>query len=240
MEYLLPILILIVAFLFSSIGHGGASAYLALMAIFGISTIYMKASALTLNLFVAGISFYLYQRNGYFKWNVLFPFILGSIPLAFLGAKINLDPDLYKLILGILLIIAVLRIVVKPHEPKSTNPPHFLLGLIIGMMLGFFSGMIGIGGGIILTPILILFNWAKIKTAAAVSALFILLNSASGLAGIITTGINLEPRIYLWIIMGILGGLAGSYSGSMKFSTKTLKYILAAAMFLASIKLLVF
>jgi len=241
MEIVFYTVIIVIAFLYASIGHGGASGYLALMAIFSIDPLMMRSSALTLNLFVAGISFISYYRGGYFRWKVLLPFIITSIPMAFLGAKMEIDPRLYKIILGIFLLIAVLRMIIfKPKTGENITDPDLYWGLIIGAGLGFFSGMIGIGGGIILSPILILMRWATVKEAAAVSAIFIFLNSASGLFGVFQTGFNPNPEIFYWIFMALLGGLLGSYSGSIKFTQIRLQYILAFVLVMASFKLFVF
>ena len=203
MEIIFILLLFITAWLYSSIGHGGASGYLALMAIFGVETMYMRTSALTLNLFVAGISFIAYYRAGYFRFKLLLPFIVGSMPAAYFGAMIKIDPHIYKIILGICLLIAIGRILYKHLSPVKIDytlkNPHFLSAVLIGIFLGFLAGMIGIGGGIILSPILILFKWATIKESSAVSALFIWLNSLTGLLGTLSTGITISPEIILWI-----------------------------------------
>lgn len=240
MDILFLTILIVIAFLYSSIGHGGASGYLGLMALFSISPMLMRSSALILNLFVAGVAFISYYRGGYFKSKILIPFIITSIPMAFLGAMVNIDPKLYKIILGIFLLIAVLRIIlIKPKNNAIIDQIPWIPALLIGAGLGFFSGMIGIGGGIILSPLLILFKWANIKEAAAVSAIFIFLNSSAGLLGIIQTGYIGNPEIIIWIIAAFAGGLLGSYTGSFKFSSLKLQYILASVLIMASFKLFV-
>lgn len=240
MEFLFLLALLIVAFLYSSVGHGGASGYLAIMALFGTQPELMKSSALILNLFVAGLAFIAYYKAGHFRLKLLLPFVLGSIPMSFLGAKMNIDPHLYKILLGICLSFAVFRLFLKDVIGKEQHRIAFVWALLIGGFIGFISGMIGIGGGIILSPLLILFGWANLKETAAVSAMFILLNSISGLAGLLSSGIQLNPEIYSWIVTGIVGAVLGSYLGSFKFSLQKLQFILASVLLFAIVKLFVF
>lgn len=229
----------IVALMYASVGHGGASGYLALMALFGFSTIYMRSSALILNLFVSAVSFYAFYKAGYFKIKTLIPFVIGSLPMAFLGARMNIDPQLFKIILGIFLVIAITRMIYIPKaNRKEVIAFNFGIALFIGAFLGFFSGLIGIGGGIILSPILLLLGWSNIKETAAISASFIFLNSASGIAGLASTGINISPELIYLVVTAFAGGILGSYIGSFKLSLVKLKYLLAIVLFLASIKLL--
>ena len=239
MELFFLITLFIVAFLYASIGHGGASGYLALMAMFGIEAITMRSSALILNLFVAGIAFYSYYKGGYFKWKILVPFVVASMPAAYFGAKMTIDPTIYKISLGICLLIAVTRMLipVKNKKNPSNTTPNLLIALFVGVVVGFFSGMIGIGGGIILSPLLIVFGWANLKEAAAISAGFIWLNSATGLLGTVSSGVNFAPMIIPWILIALLGGFLGAWSGSFKFSLNTLRYVLASVLVMASIKL---
>jgi uncharacterized membrane protein YfcA len=239
MEYLLLVSLFVVAFLYSSIGHGGGSGYLALFAIFGIAPIFMKSTALALNLFVSAIAFFSYYKAGYFRQKLILPFLLTSIPSAFLGAMIHIDPKIYKFILGIFLLLAIARMLFVPKAVgEARNSPHIILALIIGAILGFFSGMIGIGGGIILSPLLILMRWANLKEAASASALFIFLNSASGLTGAFQSGLTIEPHIIYWVLVGIAGAILGSYLGSFKLNATKLKYVLSLVLLFASFKLI--
>ncbi|MBN1986358.1 MAG: sulfite exporter TauE/SafE family protein [Prolixibacteraceae bacterium] len=235
------ILILVTAALYSSVGHGGASGYLAIMALFAISPENMRASALILNLFVAGISFYSFHRGGYFKFKMLLPFIVFSIPMSFVGARLQINPTTYKIILGIFLLIAIARMVLTAKSSAETKPVNIPVALALGAFLGFFSGMIGIGGGIILSPVLLLLRWATIKETAAISAVFIFLNSTSGIIGLASKGaLNPLPEIYVMIVMGIAGSFLGSYMGMKKLTSLKLTYLLAAVLLFASFKLFYF
>lgn len=228
------------AFLYASVGHGGASGYHAVMALFAVEAVLMKSTALTLNVFVAGISFYHYQKAGFFKWKVFFPFAISSVPFAYLGGTLDIPEDIYRGLLGVFLLFSVLKMLgLIGEEKEGVCPLPYGVGLIFGAGLGFLSGLIGIGGGIILSPILLLFRWAKMKEAAAISALFILVNSLSGLVGIVHSG-NYTPvqNLWLWIVIAVLGGFAGSYLGSRKMTNKGVRYLLAVVLLLASVKLL--
>jgi uncharacterized membrane protein YfcA len=209
------------------------------MALFGIAPASMKSSALILNLFVSGIAFISFYKAKYFKFRLLWPFVITSMPAAYLGAQISINPAVYKIILGICLLFAVARILYKPknsESEKNREIPIFV-ALIIGAALGIFSGMIGIGGGIILSPLLIVLNWSSVKEAAAVSAPFIFLNSFSGLIGLMQQGFTPQPDTVMWITGAMAGGLIGSYLGSYKFSMTGLRYVLATVLSFAAFKL---
>ncbi|HMK19009.1 MAG TPA: sulfite exporter TauE/SafE family protein [Chitinophagaceae bacterium] len=233
------ILLFLVAFLYSSVGHGGASGYLALMALFSITPDVMKPTALLLNLFVSLTSFIQFYRGKHFNWKIFFPFAITSVPMAFVGGMISVDDHVYKKILGILLIIPIVRFLffgnIKVEEIKK---PNFILSLIIGAAIGFLSGLIGIGGGIILSPVLLLLKWADMKKTAAISAIFIFVNSLSGLAGQLQKGINFSTDMYAYVAVAFVGGLCGAYFGSLKLNQIFLKYLLAIVLIIASYKLL--
>jgi len=239
-ELLFLLAMFTIAFLYSSVGHGGASGYLALMALFGVEVALMKPSALVLNLFVSSIAFISYYRAGHFRLRTLLPFAVASIPMAFLGATLEISPELYKKILGVCLFLAALRIVIRPRNSEGESRRLSIpIALVSGAIIGFFAGMIGIGGGIILAPLLLLTRWAGMKETAAVSAAFIFLNSLAGLSGHLVAGMALSPTILLWIVVVVAGGLAGSWSGSFRLSAVQLKYLVTAVLLMASIKLYV-
>jgi hypothetical protein len=232
-------LLFLVAFLYSSVGHGGASGYLALMAIYAISPETMRPTALMLNLFVSLTSFIQFYRGKYFNWKIFLPFAIASIPMAFVGGLITLDTGVYKKILGLLLLIPIIRFLffanLRQEEIKKAN---ILLSLIIGAAIGFLSGLIGIGGGIILSPVLILLKWTDMKQTAAISALFIFVNSLAGLGGQFTKGIQFSHDMYLYVAVAFAGGLCGAYFGARRFKQTLLKYLLAVVLMLAAYKLL--
>jgi len=233
-------LLFVLAFLYSSVGHGGASGYLAVLVLFNAAPETMKTSALMLNVFVSLISFTMYARSGYFHWKLFLPFAIASIPAAFIGATVQLDESIYKKILGICLLFPILRLSgLIGTEPNELKPFKWGYGLLIGAIIGLLSGMIGIGGGIILSPVILLLHWARMKETAAVSALFIFVNSIAGLAGHFSKGISFEPHILILLIVAIVGGLAGSYLGARMFQNKLLSYILAFVLLIASIKLII-
>jgi len=236
--WLFLIILPIVAFLYASVGHGGASGYLALMALFSFTPETMRPTALLLNLFVAGIAFYHYYKAGYFNKKLFLSFAITSIPLAFLGGMIEIDASIYKKVLGVLLIFAILKMLnIFGKESNSIKNIKLWQGLIIGGLIGLFSGLIGIGGGIILTPIILLLHLGNMKEAATVSALFIWVNSASGLAGQLSNGVSLSSQSFVLVAIALVGGFFGSYYGSKKINNKSLRYVLAFVLIIASVKL---
>ncbi len=233
------ILLFVVAFLYSSVGHGGASGYLALMAIFSVAPEVMKPTALLLNLFVSLTAFVQYYRGGHFKWSIFWPIALCSVPFAYLGGLITLDAGIYKKILGLLLLFPIARFIFfRNTRVEEIKPAKPLLSGTMGAGIGWLSGLIGIGGGIILSPILLLFKWTDQKQTAAISAMFIFVNSASGLAGQLSKGVQFTPDMVVWVTIAFIGGLAGAYFGALKFNQNILKYSLATVLLMASFKLI--
>jgi uncharacterized protein len=229
-----------VAFLYSSVGHGGASGYLAVMALVGIAPTLMKSSALVMNLAVSLFSFIGFYRAGYFKWKLFLPFALASVPMAFLGGTMTLSDAIYKKILAVCILLSIFRMIYQFRQQDEPNRPiPVWAGLFSGGTIGLLSGMLGIGGGIILSPLMLLMGWAKLKETAAVSALFIFVNSLSGLYGQMQKGgIHLTENLQWAVLATILGGLLGSYYGSQKFNIPTLRYMLAAGLGIACLKLI--
>lgn len=234
------ILLAVVAFLYSSVGHGGASGYLALMAILAFPVSIMKPSALLLNLFVSGISFFFYFRKNYFKPRLFYPFAISSVPAAFIGGMISVENNIYKIVLGVVLILAALRLLGFFNSAEKENVTiNIPLALIMGFGIGLLSGMLGIGGGVILSPILLILGWATLKETATISSLFIFVNSIAGLSGFFVGNKTLPTESFYWVPMAVFGGILGAYYGSGYFSNTVLKYVLATVILMASVKLIV-
>jgi uncharacterized protein len=238
-EFLIIIAVFFVAVLYSSVGHGGASGYLAVMAFAAVSPAITRPTALALNLFVASIAFIQFYRAGHFDWRVFLPFAAASIPMAFLGGMIQLPTAVYKIVLGVVLMLAAVRLALDfSNEKELTEAPRLWLALLVGGIIGLVSGLVGVGGGIFLTPILLLLNWTETKKAAGISALFILVNSASGLLGNYAQVLQLPANVWLWIAAAVLGGIIGATLGSKKFNSLTLRRVLAVGLLIAGAKLI--
>ena len=236
--YIFLLILPVVSFLYASIGHGGASGYLALMAIFSVTPELMKPNALLLNLFVAAIAFYYYYKEGYFNKKLFISFAVASIPMSIIGGYIEVDTTIYKKILAVLLLFAILKMLnIFGKESAIIRDIKLWQGIVVGGIIGFFSGLIGIGGGIILSPIILLFHWGKMKEAAAVSALFIWVNSAGGLIGQLSSGVNLNMQSFGLVAIALIGGVFGAYYGSKKLNNQNLRYLLATVMAIACFKL---
>jgi uncharacterized membrane protein YfcA len=232
--------LLAVAIMYSIVGHGGASGYLAIMTVFAVSTVYFRSSALILNLFVAGIAFISFNRGYTIRWRLFLPFLLPAIPMAFIGALVHLNPGTYKFLLGIMLLLALMRLLYRPsREYEVKPPPGVLLSVAIGSLLGLLSGMIGIGGGILLSPIFILMRWTHVKETGVYSSLFILCNSLAGIAGLIPNGIILPPHFIYWILIVAGGGLIGSTTAIKFLPARYFKISLAIVLLFACFKLLI-
>ncbi len=235
---LIILAIFIVAVLYSSVGHGGASGYLAVMAFLAVAPEVTRPTALLLNVFVASIAAFQFYRSGHFSWRLFLPFAVTSVPAAFLGGMIVLPTTVYKIMLGGVLILAAARLAWKfANEAEIKSPPIWLC-LVIGAVIGLLSGLVGVGGGIFLTPILLLMNWSETKGAAGVSAMFILVNSIAGIAGNYAQVTTLQSNVWTWIAAAVVGGIIGSTLGSKKFDSITLRRVLAVVLLLAGVKLI--
>ncbi len=235
-------LMLLVALLYSSVGHGGASGYLALFALFGIAVPAVVPIALILNILVASTSFFRYRSSGYFSARMILPFVVLSIPAAFIGGSLPISQQLFSLILGVALMLSALRIIALREEQGNASEPLqstlWKWGLPIGALLGLISGMTGIGGGVFLSPILLLARWTDVKRSAALASAFIVVNSISGLVGQLTrTSLNLSVVLPLALVV-VTGGAIGSYAGAARLRPRWLQALLSVVLLIAGGKLL--
>ena len=238
-DVLLPAAIFVAAVLYSSVGHGGASAYLAVMALAGLAPAVMRPSALVLNLIVAAIAAFRFARAGWFRWSLFWPFAVASIPFAFLGGAITLPETVYKRVLGFILLLAAYRLWrVFGKAEETLHPPPLSAALLWGAAIGMLSGLTGVGGGIFLSPLLLLAGWAEPKPTAAVSAAFIWVNSLAGLLGKPSSLAVLPEGIALWAAAAAIGGVLGAGLGSHRIPSLTLRRLLAVVLLIAGGKLL--
>ncbi len=232
-------LIFVAAALYSSVGHGGASGYLAAMALFGVVPEVMKPTALVLNILVSMLATVSFARAGYFQWRLFWPFAVLSVPFAFIGGVIQAPTGVYKTIVGFVLVFAAFRFLVDASASRSDSPrpPALWLAFVCGSGIGLLSGLTGVGGGIFLTPLVLFAGWADTRRASAVSAAFILVNSISGLSGHLASVGNVPGEIRYWAVAAVLGGLIGSRAGSRHLATTSLRRVLAVVLFVAGVKL---
>jgi uncharacterized membrane protein YfcA len=233
---------LIAAFAYASVGHGGASAYIAAMALAGIAPAEMRPIALSLNLLVSGIGTYKFWRAGYFRWRLFWPFAVVSIPLAFVGGAITLPGHAYKILVGIVLIYAawqLWRSAKAGEEMREVREPPVWLAMLVGAGLGFLAGLTGVGGGIFLSPLLLIAGWAGTKQTSATSAPFILVNSIAGLAaGFTMKSAMLPPEIWILCVAVLAGGWLGAEYGSRRFTNPFIRRLLAVVLAVAGAKML--
>ncbi|MDX1622958.1 MAG: sulfite exporter TauE/SafE family protein [Gemmatimonadota bacterium] len=232
--------ILAVALLYSSVGHGGASGYLAVMALFGLAPDVMRPAALTMNVFVASLGVYHFAREGWFSRRLWWPFALASVPAAAVGGALSLPGPVYRRVVGVALLWAawhLFRTAERAPEPGA-RPPAVPLALAAGAGIGLLAGLTGVGGGIFLSPLLLAAGWAGARETAAVSAAFILANSAAGLAGFVAAGGGVPGGIAAWIPAAAAGGFVGSRLGARRLGGGAIRRLLALVLVVAAVKFL--
>jgi len=237
---ILTVLIFGAALLYSSVGHAGASGYLAAMALVGVVPAMMKPTALSLNILVATIATVKFYRAGCFSWVVFWPFAVTSVPLAFVGGAVKLPSAVYKIIVGAILIYAAWRLLrLRPAAPAGSAKPLPLWGgLLSGAVIGLVSGLTGVGGGIFLSPLLLVAGWAETRQASGVSAAFILVNSMSGLAGHLSSLASISPWAAPWAVAAAVGGWIGAEYGSRRLGNQTIRLLLAVVLVVAGLKMM--
>jgi uncharacterized membrane protein YfcA len=236
------------ALLYSTVGHGGSSAYQAVMAVFELPSGLAKPTALSLNVLVSSLSGAKFARAGHFSWPLFWPFAVASVPAAFVGGKIHLPGEFYRPLLGLVLFASAARLWLGPWLERAgePRPPNRWLSLVVGAIIGLLSGLTAVGGGIFLTPLVLLAGWADAKRAAAVSAAFILVNSIAGLVGQFVGGfdraffdkLSQPATLAFWAVAVLTGGYVGSHLGSRRFDNMTLRRILAIVLVVAGVHLL--
>lgn len=236
---------LIVGALYASVGHAGASGYLAVMALLSLAPGVMRPTALAINVLVAAIALTQFARAGHFSWRLVWPFLVASIPMAFLGGTISLPDRPLKIAIGIVLLLTALRMAAMAYRkpvpagtPTATRPPALPAAVATGGVLGLVSGLTGTGGGIFLSPILLLARWADTKRTAATSACFILANSLAGLGGLAKAGWTPKPWLAVLAAAACVGGLIGASFGSRRATPRTLNALLAGVLLIAGAKLI--
>jgi uncharacterized protein len=235
---LLFVAVSVIAFLYSSVGHAGASGYIAVMALFGLAPNVIRPTALVLNILVAIIGSFHFWRAGHFSWKLFWPFALLSVPAAYLGGYVRLPIAILRTIIGIVLLLSAARLFFRRCDPDDAAPPPAPAAVAIGAGLGFLSGLTGTGGGIFLTPLLLFCHWARTKQASAVSALFILVNSVAGLTGFVMAKQSVPSLALSLSAAAVLGGATGSYLGSRRFPVRTIAILLATVLVVAGCKLI--
>lgn len=231
-------LIFLAALLYSSVGHAGASGYLAVMALLGMAPAEMRPTALLLNLVVATIGSRAFIGAGHFRWSLLWPLVVTSVPMAYLGGRLALPVTVYRGVVGVVLVLSAIRFLVTlraPDEPRGEPPRP--VALLAGALLGLLAGLTGVGGGIFLSPLLLLMGWATLRTTAATSVVFILANSAAGLLGQLGTLDALPDTLWPWAGAALAGGSIGSWLGARRLPGPALRALLAAVLLLAGAKL---
>ncbi len=242
--WLLAAFFLVAALLYASVGHAGASAYLAIMALAGVSPDVARPTALALNIVVASYVSYRFWRAGHISWRVLAPFLLGSIPLAFFGGSLPVAPGLYKKLVGIVLLLAAVGMALTARRAAEADggraEPHAptLPAVGIGATIGLLSGLTGTGGGIFLSPVLLLAGWAQMRAASGMAAVFILGNSIAGLAGNVSRLASLPSTLPIWAAAVVVGAAIGSEIGSRRGRIVHLRAALSLVLVIAGLKLI--
>jgi uncharacterized membrane protein YfcA len=235
--YVLAVAFFVAAMLYASVGHAGASGYLAAMAFVGVPVAIMRPTALVLNVMVATIALVRFQRAGFFSWRLAWPFALGAVPFAFIGGAITLPGHWYRTLIGIILWLAASRLWFDVRRSTRHDPP-ILAAIVCGSGIGFLAGITGTGGGIFLSPLLLFMGWAETRETGGVAAAFILVNSLAGLAANPSSLGHLPPQWPLWAIAAVLGGLVGAELGSRRVDSTAFRRLLGFVLMIAGGKLI--
>jgi len=227
-----------ISVLYSSVGQAGASGYIAAMAVFGFAPATIKPTAIVLNVLVAAVVSIRFYWGGHFSWRLLMPFALAALPTALIGGYVTLPPVAFNRLLGALLLIAAAPFFFRRNVSSPVGQPHVVVALVTGAGIGLVSGLTGVGGGVLITPVLLYCRWATPKTAASVSAVFILINSLAALLGHLGATHNLPEHLTLFALCAFTGGMIGAHFGTAHLSAKAIYRILGVILFVAGGKLL--
>lgn len=237
---LIPVLIclFIGAALYTSVGHGGATVYTAILTLFAFQMAPLVTLILVMNIVAASIAWVQYRQAGYLRWRLLLPFVISSVPFAYLGGSLPITGRTQALLLGIVLLIAAIRLLFFPKPPSfnvpATGTLYYVIAFVLGAVLGFLAGATGIGGGIFLSPILIAVGWANVKEAASVASAFIVLNSLSGLAARLPrTPIDAE-FVAPFVAVVIAGALIGSFMGARRLPLRAVQIALGLVLLISA------
>ena len=243
-DLLLAALFFAVAVLYSSVGHAGASGYIASMTLLGFAPEQVRPTALALNLLVGGIGLFRWWRGGHVRWRNVLPFVLASAPAAFLSAQIKLPKESYSMLLGIVLLVAAIGVFRHASRAESEDAAAqgrtapWLAGLLVGAAIGTLSGLTGTGGAIFLTPLLLFAHWMPTREASGTSVAFVWINSLTGLAGLLHSGQSLPTMLPLWLGVVALGALLGTQLGLQWLPVRGLRRTLGVVLLIAAAKLL--
>lgn len=234
--------IFVVAVLYSSVGHAGASGYLAVMALMNVAPATMRPTALVLNLLVGTVATIRFARARHFSLPTLWPFAVTSIPMAYIGGAVELPVRGFRGLVGMVLVVAAVqlfrdRVAAQRPEDAGYGPP-LVLGLACGAGIGLLAGLTGTGGGIFLSPLLLLTGWAGTRQTGGVTAAFVVVNSAAGLAGNLASVQALPQEVVLWAPAAFIGGLVGSELGARRVTTRTFRRLLGVVLAVAGLKLI--
>jgi uncharacterized protein len=241
--FLLGALFFAASILYSSVGHGGASGYLAAMGLFGIAPAVMRPTALVMNIAVASISLYKFSRSSGFDWRLFWPFAVTAVPMAFVGGRIQLPILWFGVLVGCVLLFSAIRLFIETLVANRRvrpiiGPPPIVLAMVLGAAIGLLSGLTGVGGGIFLSPLLVLTGWATVRQSAAPTAAFVLINSISGLLGLLSRQPTLPDALPYWVAAVIVGGLIGATYGSRRLGNNAMRQALAVVLVIAGAKMI--
>jgi hypothetical protein len=239
-ELLLAFCMFLGAALYTSVGHGGASAYIALMALFSVPVAVMRPTALVLNVLVSAFTSWRFLRAGLFRLRTLWPFLAGALPMAFLGGYIQIPGQVYRPIVGVVLLLAAARLLwPKPlRSNRDWKDPPIPVAIVTGAVIGFLAGLTGTGGGIFLSPLLIFLAWSETRNASGVAASFIFCNSVAGLLGNLASVQQLPPDLPLYAGAVLLGAFAGTTLGISKLPQAGILRVLGLVLAIAGLKLI--